>query len=273
MTPIHLNKPRIVKVLRVKEETLTVKSLFFKDEFCSKAKPGQFIMVWIPGVDEIPMSISRANLKSGVSSITVKLVGNATKKLHEMDKGDVFGVRGPYGVNFKIVKGDVLVVGGGVGMVPLLLLLQRLKIAGGKPTVIIGAKIKEELLFVKEVEKTVGKKNVLTVTEDGSYGVKGLASEVLADMLKRNACNYNQIYACGPELMLKKVLELALKHKIPAQLSLERYIKCGIGLCGSCMIDGFRVCKDGPVFSSKILAEVKEFGVFRREPSGRIIKT
>lgn len=272
MSPANLNKPRIVKVLKVKEETPTIKSLFFKDELCSKAKPGQFIMVWIPGIDEIPMSVSRANLKNRISSITVKIVGEATKKLHAMDKGDIFGVRGPYGVGFKIFRGNVLVVGGGVGMAPLLLLLQKLKVAGGKPIVIIGARTGKELLFIKEAGRIVGGKNVLAVTEDGSTEIKGLASEVLANLLEKNPYRYKQIYACGPEPMLKKVLELALKHEVPAQLSLERYIKCGIGLCGSCMIDSFRVCRDGPVFSSKILAETREFGVFKREPSGRIIK-
>ena len=270
MPPVSLNKPRIVKVLRVKEETPTIKSLFFKDDYCLKAKPGQFIMVWLPGVDEIPMSISRVGLKNGVS-ITVKLVGEATKKLHSMVRGDIFGVRGPYGNSFKIFRGKVLVVGGGVGMAPLLPLIQRLKAAGGKPTVIVGAKTGEELLFFREIRKIVGGKNVLAVTEDGSIGVKGLASEVLENLLRKDS-GYKQIYACGPEPMLKKVLDLALKYEVQAQLSLERYIKCGVGLCGSCMVNGFRVCRDGPVFTSEVLAGVREFGVLRRESSGRIVR-
>ncbi len=229
-------------------------------------------MVWVPGVDEVPMSLSYIGWKGKISAITVKNVGETTKTIHQFKKGTKFGLRGPYGKGFKIVSGEVLIVGGGVGVTPLYPLLLKLRKFKGKPTSILGAKTKKELLFVHEVEKILGKKSVLIVTEDGSMGIKGLASDVLAEILDKKGCKYRQIYACGPEPMLKKVLDLSLKHKIPAQLSLERYIKCGVGLCGSCMVDGFRICKDGPVFSSKILAKLKEFGFVKRESSGKIVK-
>lgn len=264
------HKPRIVKVLNVKVESPTVKTIFFKDSLASKAKPGQFLMVWVPGVDEVPMSLSYMD-EADVSAITVKMVGEATEALHKLKKGDVVGIRGPYGNGFNIVKGNVLLVGGGVGVVSLLPLIRQLKKLGGKPILIVGAKSKDELIFTREAEKILGLKNVLKATEDGSEGFKGLASNLLEKVLKENR-PFKQIYASGPELMLKKVLELALKVKVEAQLSLTRYVKCGVGLCGSCVIDGLRVCTDGPVFSSKILARVREFGVCSRNASGKRIK-
>ncbi len=264
-----LNKPRTVKIVKIKKETPTVKSIFFRDEFCSKAKPGQFIMVWIPGLDEVPMSLSYMETNKGISAITVKVVGEATEAIHKLEKGAMFGVRGPYGNGFKIFGGKVLVVGGGIGVAPLLPLVRHLKKVNVKPTVVIGAKNKEELVFVGEMKKILGKRKVLTVTEDGSEGLKGFASDVLADLLEKDS--YKMVYACGPEAMLKKVLDLVLKHKVQAQLSLERYMKCGVGICGSCMIDGFRVCKDGPVFSSKTLIKTKEFGFLKRTPSGKTV--
>lgn len=265
------HKPRIVKVLKVKVESPTVKTIFFKDKLASKAKPGQFLMVWIPGVDEVPMSLSYIGGGGDISAITVKMVGEATKALHKLKNGDILGIRGPYGNGFNLVKGDVLLIGGGVGVAPLLPLIKQLKNFGSKPVLIVGAKSKDELILIREAKKILGLKNVLTATEDGSEGFKGLASNLLEEILREGKL-FNQIYASGPELMLKKVLNLALKFKVEAQLSLTRYIKCGVGLCGSCAINGLRVCTDGPIFSSKILAKIKEFGVYNRDASGRRIK-
>jgi len=81
--------------------------------------------------------------------------------------------------------------------------------------------------------------------------------------------DYDQILTCGPEAMMRAVVELGSRHGIGVQACLERYMKCGIGLCGQCCIDGHRVCTDGPVFDGETLRKIKEFGKFRRDPSGR----
>jgi dihydroorotate dehydrogenase electron transfer subunit len=263
------SRPRILKVKKIERETPSVKSIYFEDSFCSNAEPGQFVMVWMPRVDEIPMCLSYMNPETGVSAITVKSVGDATAAIHQLKEGDLFGVRGPYGTSFKPVGGRTLIVGGGVGVVPLLPLAQKLRTSRSTVTAIVGAESQAELLFTRRLKESLGVKGeVLTTTEDGTEGLKGYATDLLQDLFERES--YRQIYACGPEPMLKKVLDLSLKHQVPAQLGLARYMKCGIGVCGSCVIGGLRVCKDGPVFSGKTLAAVPEFGVAERDAAGRV---
>lgn len=264
--PSAINKPRAVKIQKIINETPTVKTVLFKDALCSKAKPGQFVMVWIPGLDEVPMSISY--IGSILSGISVRKVGEATEAIHRLKGNSEFGLRGPYGNGFKIVKGRTLIIGGGAGMAPLNPLIRELAKTKTEPTVIVGANTSNELLFYKQLKERLNG-NLTPVTEDGSEGFKGLATDLLPKLLKEKS--YKQIYACGPELMLKKTLELALKFNIPVQMSLERYIKCGLGICGSCMINNLRICKDGPVISGEILKSLKDFSLFRLDPSGRKI--
>ena len=114
-----INRLRIVKVRDVKKESPTVKTLTFHDKLCAKAEPGQFVMVWIPGVDEVPMSLSTMR-SDGRCSITAAEVGEATKALHQRKLGENFGIRGPYGNSFALTNGNVMIVGGGTGLAPLL---------------------------------------------------------------------------------------------------------------------------------------------------------
>jgi dihydroorotate dehydrogenase electron transfer subunit len=104
------------------------------------------------------------------------------------------------------------------------------------------------------------------MTEDGSFGTRGLIVEALRSELEKNG--YDHIVTCGRELMMKKVLELADKYEIDCQLSLERYIKCGRGICGHCAINGYLVCKDGPVFSGDVVRGIRDFGKIQLDESG-----
>ena len=263
--PTVSDKPRIVEILEVKAETPTIKTFSFRDEACSKATAGQFVMTWIPGVDEVPMSLSIIGVK-GVSAITVREVGEATAALHRLGRGDVFGVRGPCGRGFAETGRDALIVGGGMGMAPLLPLARRLAKAKARLTCIIGAKTCGELLFLDELEG-LGKVKVLAVTEDGSYGLKGLATDLVAQVLKERG--FGVVYTCGPERMMFKVYQLAERHGVEVQASLERIMRCSVGLCGSCVIGGFRVCRDGPVFTNKQLKLAKEeFGKTKHNHTG-----
>jgi len=228
-------------------------------------------MIWLPGFDELPMSISSTH-PNGLASITVANVGEATKLLHEKEKGDIIGVRGPFGNSFKPVRGNVLLVGGGTGIAPLAFLAEKLSELKVRMSFLLGAKTKEELLFLSKIKSTLSKtgKGIFASTEDGSYGHKGVLTELAEETLAKE--KFDAIYACGKELMLFKIFMLAEKHKTPLQASLERLMRCAIGLCGSCTIGKYRVCADGPIFTSKQLQEVKdEFGRFKRDFDGKKI--
>jgi dihydroorotate dehydrogenase electron transfer subunit len=225
-------------------------------------------MVWIAGVDEIPMSLS-SMMESGYASITVRKVGDATEALHNKRVGDLIGLRGPYG-NYFTSAGErkILVVGGGTGIAALTPLIDELAPQGRALTVIIGANTKSEILFLNRIMKPSYKANVkvMIATDDGTCGEKGLASEVAIKIIKKGS--FDIIYTCGPELMMKRIFEAAEENEIPVQASLERIMKCGVGICGSCCIGPYRVCRDGPVFRSETLAELKEFGKHKRDRSG-----
>jgi len=257
------NEIRIVKIRSVKAEAPNVNTYFFEDELCSSAKPGQFVMAWVPGVDEIPLSLSSSHEK--FSSVTVKEVGEATVALSNMSREDMIGVRGPFGNHFKIIGKEALVVGGGTGTAPLMMLTRRLLSKGGKTTVINGAKTLRELLFFDQLRKLSAEPGfeVLFTTDDGSYGDKGLATDAAESLLTSR--RFDMIYCCGNEAMTRKVYLLAQKHETPLQASLERIMLCAMGICGSCVIGRYRVCKDGPVFDQTQLEEVEEeLGRFKR---------
>ncbi|MEM2320002.1 MAG: dihydroorotate dehydrogenase electron transfer subunit [Candidatus Bathyarchaeia archaeon] len=260
---------RITRILDVKTENLTVKTFIFKDKFCAKAKPGQFLMLWIPGVDEIPLSVLDT-AEDGTVAVTVKSVGEATQALHRMGTGESIGVRGPFGNGFTLKTGKVLVVGGGIGVVPLIFLAKRLKFQGADVTFIVGAKTRGELLFLDALCALCGKENVLVTTEDGSFGVKGFATKPAEWLLARE--KFDMVYTCGPEGMLREVFNLAEKHGVSLEASLERLMRCAIGICGSCVIGSFRVCRDGPVFTGEQLRMVRnEFGFWKRDFDGKKI--
>jgi dihydroorotate dehydrogenase electron transfer subunit len=151
-------------------------------------------------------------------------------------------------------------VGGGTGVAPLLFLAKRLAAKTEQLSFVIGAKTRNELLFLKELDTVCAEESIIGTTEDGSFGIQCLATEPLDDLLDKKS--FNIIYTCGPEQMMRKVFDLAEKRRIPMEASLERLMRCGIGLCGSCLIGKYRVCRDGPVFNLAQLSEIRdEFGI------------
>jgi len=267
--PTATNSLRIVKIQEVKREGPTVKTFSFRDKLCAKAEPGQFVMVWIPGVDEIPMSLSTINTK-GATSITVADVGEATKALHQRKIGDILGIRGPYGNGFTLISGNVMIVGGGTGLMPLMPLTEKIVRLAKKTAFLLGAKTKDELLFLDRIKQMLSKVNaeIIATTEDGSYGLKGIVTDHAEKKLAKE--RFDMVYTCGPEQMMHRIFILAEQYDTPLQASLERIMRCAIGLCGSCVIGRFRVCKDGPVLTSEQLRTVKdEFGKFTRDFQGK----
>jgi len=260
------DKPAVVKIEKIIEETPTVRTLVFSDEVLANVLPGQFAMVWIPSVNELPMSVM-VSLEKGKAAFTVRKHGIASTALYGIKVGEYIGVRGPYGNSFSIKQGKLLLVGGGTGLVPLIRLLTFLK-KTDEVTVLMGAKTKEEVFFEKMANHILAnnKHQVIAVTEDGSYGKAGLVTDVIEHLLSET--KFDAVYTCGPEKMMHKVIQLASEKKIPAQASLERMMKCGMGICGSCCVEEVLVCRDGTVFDSKYLLSNKEFGYTHRNKAG-----
>ncbi|HXX88104.1 MAG TPA: dihydroorotate dehydrogenase electron transfer subunit [Candidatus Acidoferrum sp.] len=262
------NSLRGTRILSTGVESPTVKTFTFRDRRCARARPGQFLMLWIPGVDEIPLSIMDAD--EDMTTVVVKKIGSATEALHGLKAGDVIGIRGPFGNCFTLRKGKLLLVGGGTGIAPLAFLAKRLNAKQARSFVVMGAKSREELLFLDKIRRLCPPGDFVATTENGSYGTKCLATEPLDELMTKR--KFDMIYACGPEQMLRRVFDLAENHGIDMEVSLERIMRCAVGLCGSCIIGKYRVCRDGPVFTKEKLREVKdEFGLSKRDFDGRRI--
>ena len=273
------NMIETVKIKRIIDECDGVKTFVFERNDKSVPKPGQFVMVWIPGVDEIPMSISSYE-KNGEWAITIKNVGDCTNSVHDLKVGDFIGVRGPLGNFFKIpqeTNKNIILIGGGIGMVPLRFLASELVKLGCKFKIIEGAKAGNEILFVNEfLEYHKEELEFHFCTDDGSYGEKGFASDLFEHLIENKQVNdlkNSIVFTCGPEIMMYKLLHICLEHKIELQASLERIMRCGCGLCGLCVIDplGLLVCHDGPVFTSAVLKKMGDFGKYKRDFSGKKI--
>ena len=250
------NTLRATRIESVKTENQTTKTFTVKDTQCAKARPGQFLMLWIPRVDEIPLSVM--GTEGNRVSVTVKAVGEATQALHALAQGATVGVRGPFGNHFTPSSGKVLLVAGGTGTAPLLFLAKQLAVKAKRLSFIMGAKTRNELLFLNQLEPLSTEQPTAT-TEDGTYGLKCLATQPLETLLaEKGKQKLDMVYACGPERMTRQVFNLTEKHHVQMEASLERLMRCGIGICGSCMIGKYRVCKDGPVFNSTRLREVKD---------------
>lgn len=243
-----------VTITRIKQETPTIKTFEFSESFDSGA--GHFCMVWVPGVDEIPMALSSQN------SITVQKVGEATAALFSLKEGDKIGIKGPLGNGFT-TPGRTLVIAGGIGAAPL----RPLAKTGQADTFLLGARTADELVFVSELETLT--EDLRIATDDGTRGYHGFVTGLMNNL---NLASYDQICVCGPEIMMKNVLRILTEQGLAkkTQISLVRYMKCGVGLCGSCCIDpeGLCVCKDGPVFTGDVLLN-SEFGEYARDACGR----
>lgn len=263
-----MGNPHSVRVVEVIPETRTAKTISFRiDGSNLTILPGQFLMIWIPGVDEIPMSISL--WKQPVVGVTVLPIGEATESLCSLKPNDWIGIRGPFGSSFTLDSQKSLVVGGGVGMAPLRPLVNTLLEKDTEVTVLIGSKTKHELLFFEEfLRNKKSNLKVLVSTDDGSEGFKGLATDAAKEILDKN--DFDSVYTCGPELMMRGLYEMVKDRKILFQASLERFMKCGCGICGTCSLDptGSLVCVDGPVYTGDRLSEISEFGRYHRNAMG-----
>ncbi len=208
--------------------------------------PGQFVMLNVFGCEEIPLSLSSPK------TVTVKVVGETTERLYEIEEGERVGIRGPFGRPFSLPGPgeEVYLIAGGIGIAPLNYLYLVLRDAGIRVRVIHGVRSKSELVYdYPDME---------VATDDGSFGFKGNAVELFSRLIETEESEGVKVYACGPRPMLEALYGVVKERGLKAEFSLESYMRCGIGVCGSCVLKGYRVCADGPVFGEKELDEIFE---------------
>jgi dihydroorotate dehydrogenase electron transfer subunit len=228
--------PRQARVVEVIADNHRTQSLVL--DMSLPARPGQFVMAWLPGIDEKPFSLAGAC----PVTLTVARVGPFSNAVHQLRPGDRLGIRGPLGHGFTIEGQHALLVGGGYGVAPLAFLAEMLQQTGIRTTVVVGARTAEDLLI--ERFRRLGL-DVLVTTEDGSAGTQGRVTSVVERLM---LCGeVDALYACGPNGMLEALERLSLETGIPGQLGWEAHMRCGVGVCGSCQHDGLLVCRDGPV--------------------------
>jgi NAD(P)H-flavin reductase len=221
--------------------------------------PGQFNMVYVHGVGEVPISISGDPGDGGRLVHTIRAVGTVTRVMDTLSEGDVLGLRGPYGSAWPLdaIKGrDVLVIAGGLGLAPLrpaILRIRANRADYGRVVILYGARTPADLLYREELERWRGRFDVrLEAIVDRAgrdwLGRVGVVTRLLDDIPVEPD---DAVLVCGPEIMMRfavRELERRGMQRDGIWISLERSMKCGIGLCGHCQLAGSFVCKDGPVF-------------------------
>jgi len=261
---ITRSKTDISTIDSIVDHSPELKSFYIRNPRIAKAyRPGNFVVLWLPDVDFLPMSIS--NVEGNLLEITVQKIGEGTSALFEKKPGDIIGIRGPFGNSWNYEDAtNILVTGGGVGIAAITNLIDPLKKNKKNVFVAIGAKDDASLIFADRLIDLIP--NTMCTTDDGSRGKKCFVTDAAEDIINNE--NIDLIITCGPEVMMKRVLEIAEAKNIEVQASLERKMKCGVGLCGSCCIgenNDVCVCKDGPIFTSEQLKKFPQFGFYSKE--------
>ncbi len=243
--------PRTVKILdrTVCNDNNVTLHLGDKIDF----SPGQFLMIWLPGINEKPFSIAGHD-KNGVW-ITVRRRGDFSGKLVDLKVGDMVGVRGPYGRPFELVE-NCCVVAGGIGfacLAPIAELYPEVPVLYGEANA-------NSRIYLSRFP------NASFYTDDGSGGNKGFPTDGLEETIKQHGCD--MVYCCGPEPMLVKTIDISNTLGVDCQVSIERYMKCGNGVCGQCACGGVRACVEGTVFHGHELLGNPDFGRRKLDASG-----
>lgn len=216
-----------------------------------EAHAGQFAMVYIPGNGELPLSVFRQ--RNDVLEFLVEDYGGPSHDAVGLKEGQLVGVRGPYGRGFTLKPNTkYLLVAGGSGAPPLLKFIEEARgVEGVEVDYILGAKTASELFLLDEAERMGA--HVHVSTDDGSRGFKGYATQLAEELLSQR--RYDAIYACGPEPMLLGSMLLAKKFKLYFEGSFVRDVRCAVGACGLCVMEGtgLLLCRDGPVFTAQEL--------------------
>lgn len=254
-----MSKVLLEEILSVTEIKPAIFKMSIMSEHVSQnATPGQFVNIKCSeGITPLlrrPISICNVDRSSNTFDIVFEVRGTGTKFLSKMKPGSKADIIAPLGKGFELpqTNSSIAVIGGGIGVFPLLFLLNE--IGNSKKSAFIGYRNKESIVLLDEFEKACDR--LYISTDDGSEGYHGFVTDLLEKELTNNTFDY--IYTCGPEPMMKKVASLAEKHNAKCQVSLEQRMGCGIGACLVCACktksgDEWQyshVCKDGPVFWS-----------------------
>ena len=253
----------MVRVTERIQETPSTVTLRFP--YAPRAAPGQFVMAWIPGDDELPMSLSYTDGPS--KGITAKGMGSTSRHLQTLPPGTLLGVRGPYGNRFDLSPRKVLVVAGGSGAAVLAPAAEQARARGAEVVVALGATRAPELLFRERFLRMGARVEV--ATDDGSEGFHGFVTSVAERILATE--RFEVVWTCGPEVMMRTVVAVAGARGVKAYGATERHMKCALGMCDACAFGPYHVCTDGPVFSDDQLRQVTDFGSFHRDATGRRI--
>lgn len=261
------------RYLTPKDSRIPVKCFEFSiPEITSQASPGQFVMMWVQGIDEKPMGIAGAN--GDLVSFAIAKLGESTSAFHKLDEGDLVGIRGPYGKGFNLKGTKIAIMGGGTGIAPTKFLAEVALKKGIDVSLFHGARTENELAYLdyfKILEKKTQNFHYYPSTDDGSFGFKGFSTHCLQDAIAKGY-KFESLYVCGPELMMYFARDIAKKQGFYFEASLaDRYFKCAIGLCGQCAVDptGQRICIDGPVFNLEQLELISDFGKYGRDKYGK----
>ncbi len=261
--PVPPMRPsRYLVTVRIQETYDTVTLLLRPvDDPIQVPRPGQFTMLYAFGVGEVPVSVSGIGEAPGhVLVQTIRAVGAVTRALCEAGPGEMIGVRGPFGTDWRVggAKGqDLLIVAGGIGLAPLrpvLLAALAERDRYGRVVLLVGARSPGDLAFTRELDvwRRRGADVRVTVDHgdadwDGRVGlVTGLIHDVIADPAGTTA------FVCGPEIMMRLSAQALVDAGVPARdirVSLERNMRCGVAICGHCQLGPLLVCRDGPVVS------------------------
>ncbi|MBN2151578.1 MAG: dihydroorotate dehydrogenase electron transfer subunit [Candidatus Lokiarchaeota archaeon] len=256
------NKLVFAPITAIRAEGVDMKAFTFSAPAVAKSyKPGQFVVLWLPDVDFLPMGVAHAN--GDLIEITVQRIGEGTGNLFKKKVGDKVGIRGPYGNGWDLSGDDYLAVGGGVGIAEVSNAIDDLVARGKRVTAILAGRTSDHVFCEDLYDGKV--KQICIMTDDGSAGTRGLATDPIEKLVKENGIK--NIITCGPEVMMKKVFDIARGLGVPVQASLERKMKCCIGLCGTCAVgenDDVAVCKMGPVFDQEKLARFPTFGTYKK---------
>ena len=221
------------------------------------AAPGQFNMLYVFGIGEVPISISSA--PGHPLRHTIRAVGTVTRAMSRLKRGDTLGVRGPFGSRWPLEEArdkDVVIIAGGIGMAPLrgaLLELLRRRKHYGRIVLIYGARTPGDILYERELERLRKDGLDSSVTVDHAAGTWRGHVGVVTTLISRASFDPRVCLAlmCGPEIMMRFATRELQKRGVPDEaifLSLERNMKCAVGFCGHCQFGPEFICRDGPVF-------------------------
>lgn len=260
------------RILRTKKITDSEKlfEIALPEEENLNHEPGQFVMVSLLGVGEAPFSISSSPTKLGSFELVIRNIGKLTNVLHRLKAGDEVGIRGPFGKGFPvhILEGsDLLFVAGGLGIIPLHSLINYAidnRKDFGKVNILLGCGSPEDMLFSDELDEWTKRLDVnfeCTVdrADSGWKGNIGLITSLIPGVNLVPVRTFAVVV--GPPIMYKFVIAKLLEKGIPERqilISLERHMKCGLGKCGHCQINGIYCCQEGPVFSYDKIKNIRE---------------